>query len=461
MASISRTSLFLPPYRALWSFAAVLLAVACAVPSALAQSRGVAIVRDAEIEQLVREYARPILKAGGLANSGIEIILVNDNSFNAFVTGRRMFIHTGALLAAETPNEIIGVIAHEAGHIVGGHQFRLRERIDAAKTLATMSSLLGVGAIAAGAATRSTELGQIGTGIVAGGGELARRGVLAYQRDEERAADRTALELLNRTGQSGAGMLITLERLARDLKLNAVRINPYQVSHPLPAERVETLRDAVLAAPSFPALDSPALQARHDLMRAKIAAYTQGPNAVRRLFPDRGSLPARYGDAISTHLSGNPAAAVKKAQDLISARPQNPHFQELLGEALMRANKPEEAAAAFARAAKLAAGSGPMIRIEQARALIAAGKPRDALKLLQTAMQYERMNANGHAAMAQAHAALGETGEAELATAEMHFVQGRILDAQTFAIRAQGKLAQGSPEWQRAQDIISAKRQQD
>ena len=176
-----------------------------------AQGR-VPIVRDAEIEALVRDYARPILKAAGLSKSGIDIILVNDPRFNAFVAGRRMFINTGALLQAETPNEIIGVLAHEAGHIAGGHQERLREQMARAQTMAIIASLLGIGAVAAGAATDTSGLAQAGVGIAAGGGEAARRSLMSYQRSEEAAADQSGIRYLEATGQSGQGMLKTFQR---------------------------------------------------------------------------------------------------------------------------------------------------------------------------------------------------------------------------------------------------------
>ena len=170
-----------------------------------AHAQNVPVVRDAEIEALVRDYARPIFKTAGLSKSGIDIILVNDPRFNAFVAGRRMFINTGALLQAETPNEIIGVIAHEAGHIAGGHQDRLREQIARAQTMSVISSLLGIGAMVAGAATDTSGLAQAGAGIMAGGNEVARRGLLGYQRSEEATADQSAIKYLEATGQSGQG----------------------------------------------------------------------------------------------------------------------------------------------------------------------------------------------------------------------------------------------------------------
>ncbi len=172
-------------------------------PPAKAQQRGVPIVRDAEIEALVRDYVRPILKVAGLTKAGVDIVLVNDESFNAFVAGRRMFINTGALLTAETPNEIIGVIAHEAGHLADGHQERLRDQLARAQTMAVVASLLGIGATVAGAAANSGDMARAGTGIAMGGTEVARRTLLGYQRTEEAAADIAALRYLDATGREG------------------------------------------------------------------------------------------------------------------------------------------------------------------------------------------------------------------------------------------------------------------
>ncbi len=194
-----------------------LLACALVVPlmapgPAAAQQRSVPVVRDAEIEAVVRDYARPILKAAGLSGSNIGIVLVNDKSFNAFVAGRRMFINTGALVTSETPNEIIGVIAHEAGHIAGGHQERLREQLARAQTMAIVGALLGLGAAVAGAATDAGGLAQAGGGLAMAGGEMARRGLLGYQRSEEITADRSALTYLQATGQSAKSVVLLSAR---------------------------------------------------------------------------------------------------------------------------------------------------------------------------------------------------------------------------------------------------------
>lgn len=430
-------------------------------PAAFSQAR-VTVVRDAEIEALISEYARPILKAAGLARSGIDIVLVNNRSFNAFVDGRRIFIHTGALTDAETPNEVIGVIAHEAGHIAGGHQERLRQQLQRAQTMAIVSALIGIGAGVAGAASDSRGLASAGVGMAAGGAEMARRSLLGYQRSEEATADRTAIEYLNRTGQSARGMLKTFERLAGGMALAGVNVDPYQISHPMPRERIANLEELARKSSHFDRKDPPELQLRHDMMRAKIAAYMEGGQAVQRLFRnDPRGIPARYGDAISTYLTGNPRTALQKVDALISQMPGNPYLQELRGDILIKANRPEDAANAYARALSLAPGTPGLLQVGYGQALLATGKPdlvRKAASELQTGLSREPEYANGYRYLAQAYGQIGEIAAAELATAEGYFHLGQYQDAKIFATRAQKRMKRGTPGWLRAQDIIQFKK---
>lgn len=430
------------------------------IAPAAAQNRSVPIVRDAEIEALVREYARPILKAAGLGNSGIQIVLVNDPAFNAFVAGRRIFVNTGALVTAETPNEIIGVLAHEAGHIAGGHQQRLRDQMARAQTMAIVAGLLGMGAAVGGAMSGTNGLGQAGMGVAMGGGEAARRSVMAYQRTEETTADRAALTYLDATGQSAKGMLKTFQRFQSALALTGSRIDPYQVSHPMPRERIANLTELAQKSPNYNKADSPALQARHDMMRAKIAAFTGGQGGVSRLSRSLSGPAMTYGDAITTFLSGNPRSAVQKIDALIKSSPSNPYFHELRGEALMRANQPAEAAKSFSRALQLDPNRSANIQVAYGQALVATGKPdqlKSAVTQLRQGLERDREYTNGYQALAQAYGQLGQIGEAELATAEGHYYSGNYKDAMIFAARAQQRLPNGSPAWVRAQDIISSR----
>ena len=428
------------------------------VPAHAQQGR--AIIRDAEIEALVRDYAKPVLNAAGLSKSGVEIVLVNDRSFNAFVAGRRMFMNVGTLMIAETPNEVIGVIAHEAGHIAGGHHERLRQQIERAQTLAVVTGLIGAGALAAGAASNSKGLAGVGSGIAMGSSEFAMRGLMAYQRSEEATADRSALTYLEKTGQSARGMITTFKRFASALSLSGSRIDPYLSSHPMPADRISLLQTLASQSKFWNKPDPAALQERHDFARIKIAAYTEGPGGVARISRTlRSPISQKYGLALNTYLNGNPAKARERAAELVKARPKNAYFRELMGDILMKANRPAEAAEAYGTAARLG-GDTPLLQIARGQALIATGNPKrlpDAIAIIRRGLTADPDNAGAYRFLAQAHGQLGEIGEAELASAEGNFYAGNIRDAQIFAARAQTKLKKGSPAWLRAQDIIAYK----
>lgn len=455
--------LFFPGLRQSFMRSAMAMAVAGAVVAggviyASAQGR-VSVVRDAEIEALVRDYARPILKAAGLPSS-VEIILVNDPSFNAFVDGRRIFMNTGALMMADTPNEVIGVLAHEAGHLAGGHQFRLREQLKRAQTMALVGTLLGIGVGAAGAATGNSELAQSGMGVAAGTGQAARRSLLGYQRTEEITADRSAVKYLEATGQSSKGMLKTFQRFQSALSLSGSRIDPYLVSHPMPRERIANLETLAHASPVFDKADPASLQLRHDMMRAKIAVFTSGPGGLSRLGRKIDPLAMQYGQAVAAYLSGNPRNAVAKAAALGKSNPKNPYFAELQGDALMKANRPKEAAAAYQRAIKLDPVRSGILQIGLGQALVAAGdadSAEKAVSVLKAGLQRDKENAAGYQYLAQAYGLLGRVGEADLAIADQQFYLGKYFDARVFAARAQKRLKPGTPEWVRAQDIISYK----
>ena len=436
---------------------AAALCCALAVPAYAAGK--VQVVRDAEIETLLKDYAAPVFKAAGLSTSRVQIVLVNDPSFNAFVDGRRMFINTGALTAASVPNEIIGVIAHEAGHLAGGHQQRLREQISAARTMAIVGGLLGVGAIAAGGITSSTESAQAGGALITATPEIARRALLSYRRSEEMNADQAAARYLTATRQSMLGMLTTFERFSQSLSLSGIQVDPYQVSHPLPRERIALLEELARKSKYFDTRDPQPLVERHQLMRAKIAAYTGGAASVARLFAkDRTGLAARYGDAIATDLAGNSTASLKKLDALIREQPNNPYFHEFRGEVLIKLRKSDEAVKAFSRAAKLDRANSPLIRARLGFALVASGKPGNmsrAIDELQASLQSEPDNFSAYRHLSQAYGQKGDIANAELAMAEGNFRAGNTRDAKVFAARALQKLPKGSPGARRANDILT------
>ncbi len=449
--------------RSVATVAALSIAVTSVLP-AFAQSRGggVPIVRDAEIEALVADYAAPILKVAGLGGRGVRVILVNSQSFNAFVDGRRIFINTGAIMQAETPNEIIGVIAHESGHLAGGHQERLRQQLSRARNMAIIGMLLGVGAGVAGAASGSGNAAGAGAGIAMGSSEIAMRSVLNYQRTEEMTADRLAVNYLNATGQSTKGMLDTFERFASALSLTGTQIDQYRISHPLPRERISNLEELARKSPYFNKTDSPALQMRHDMARAKIAAYSGNMGALQRMFRSNpGGLPARYGNAITTFLNGSARAALPKFDALIKEQPKNPYFQEMRGEVLLKANDAAGAAKAFQKAASLDPRKSPLLRMSYGRAMMLTGAKANmptAIKEIKAGIASDPEFPGGYGYLAQAYGQQGDMALADLATADMNYYSGKLQQAQIFAIRAQKQMKPRSPEWLRAQDIINAKK---
>src|SRR5213079_105710 len=224
-----------------------------------AQQKGPPVVRDAEIEQLLREYTQPVLRAAGLAQQNVQVVIINDRSFNAFVAdGRRIFVNGGALLDAETPNQIIGVLAHESGHIAGGHLARLREQLAAASTQSILAMIIGVGAIVAGGRSGNSGLGQGGMAAIMGPEAAIQNSLFAYLRAQEDQADRAGVKFLTASGQSAKGMYETFKRLADQLLYQTRYMNPYLQSHPLPTERIASLEGMAKASPYWDAKDPPA-----------------------------------------------------------------------------------------------------------------------------------------------------------------------------------------------------------
>ncbi len=445
------------------AFSLTLLPLLNGLAHAQGRKQRIALIRDAEIEALLRTYAAPIFKAAGLRAGAVEILIVNDMQFNAFVVGRRLFINTGALLEAETPNEIIGVIAHEIGHIVGGHQERLADQLKNAKIVAGFATLLGAGVMAAGVATGSRSISGAGSGIILGGPTLAIRGLLSYQRGEEAAADRAALKYLRKTGQSADGLLKTFSRFAEGLALQGGRVNPFMQSHPMPRERIISLRAAVVKSKYHKRKDKASLQERHDLIRAKIAAYLGGRSQLSSLIRQKGlnKLARRYGESIGLHLYGSPNNAIPKIDKLIKERPKNAYFHEMKGEILLRSGKPASAVGPFRKAVKFDRGRSGFLRVELGHALLQSNNKKNlkqAITQLRKGLTKDPTLITGHRYLAQAYQKSGNTPMALLSSAEEMFWAGNIDYAKNFANRAQLKLKRGTPGWLRAEDIITYKK---
>ncbi len=421
-------------------------------------TRALPLIRDTEIEQLLRDYAQPILKAAGLAKQNVKVVVLNNRSFNAFVMdGRHIFINAGTLFDAKTPNEVIGVFAHETGHLAGGHLQRLREQLASAQTASIVALLLGAGVAVAGAGSGA---GSAGVAAIMAPQSAIQRSLLAYVRTQEDQADHAGVKFLNATGQSPRGMLELFKRLTDESLFNSRYIDPYLQTHPMPAERVAALEQIAKASPYFDRKDSPELQARHDLMRAKLAGFLERPETVARRYPlSDHSLPARYARAISTYRHGDLRQAVAQIDDLIRSQPGNPYFKELKGQALLEGGRPAEAIAPL-RQAVAQSHKAPLIEILLAQALNASNNPKsgaEAVELLRSALIREPEAAEAYSQLAMAYGRKGDLAHADLASAQAAFSRGDMMTARQLASRAKTRLAVGSPAWVRADDIVNLK----
>ncbi|MFZ1813031.1 MAG: M48 family metalloprotease [Rhizobiaceae bacterium] len=451
------TTCRISPLRLLGTLLAAIGLLCQSVVLAQAQRSGPNLVRDAEIEALLRDYTLPIFRAAGLGKGAIDIYIVNDNSFNAFVTGRRMFVNTGALKIAENPNEIIGVLAHETGHIVGGHQNRLRDRLDKANILAVLAMLAGAGAIVAGGDAGNAA----GQALALGGQSAILRDLLAYRRSEEASADSYALKVLDQTGQSAKGILKTFERFSQNLLFSGSRVDPYLQSHPLPRDRIALMETLARKSPNFERKDDPVLQLRHDMARAKIAAYTGESGELQSMFRnDPQGAPARYGLAISMFLRGNAARAVPILDGLIKEQPNNPYLHEMRGEVLLRSGNAKAAVPSFQKAISMDRYKTGLMRVELGHALLETREPGNLSKAvaeIKAGVARDPTSPRGYGLLARAYAQMNEETLARAAAAQEAFFSFQIKDAKRLAKIAQPNLKNGSPEWLRMQDIIEYK----
>jgi predicted Zn-dependent protease len=437
--------------------AAALIALAALAPDP-AQAQGLPLIRDSEIERLLNDYARPIFRAAGLGSGRVAVRIVRSNIFNAFVVdGRNVYVHTGTLMQSETPNQLIGIIAHEAGHIAGGDMAALRARIRRDQTKLLLMRILGIGAaIASGHAAAA-----------AAGDDLVIRSLLAERRAQEAAADQRAILYLNTTHQSGRGMLTTFERFKRQEYISDTHKDPFVRSHPVASDRLALLRRRVLASPYFNRTDPPKLQLRHDMMRAKLSGYLESPATVFNRYPHSDkSLPARYARAIALFFRGGTRGldtALAAVGELLRERPQYPYFYELRADFLMRSGRAAEAAKDLRTAVRLDPDA-TLLQTRLAAALLATnhkGSVNEAIRIVRRAIRTDEQNDDAkpraYRVLGQAYYRSGQLPKSYAATAEAYFIAGRIKQAKIFAKRARPGLLKESPSWRRMDEIITFK----
>ena len=423
------------------------LVLASAAPAA-AQS----VIRDTEIEGIIHEWSAPVFSAMGLEPSEVEILLINDEELNAFATrGRIMGLNTGLILRTDSPNELLGVVAHEAGHIRNRHTLRDGAQNAGMQPL-LMTMALGALAIAAGA----PDAGAVLLGNSQYFGTLS---ALRYMTHQEGEADNTGARALEAAGESGRGLVTFFENFRSQEVFSDARRYPYFRSHPLSSQRIENLRRFVAEQPSYSKTDSPERMAQHALVLAKIHAFMDAPNTTLRAWPESdASLPARYARAIAWYRDGQTERALAAVDALLAEQPDNAFFWELRGQILFEEGRPAEAIEAHQKSVDLMPDA-PLLRINLAHAMIETQDPdrlTGAVDHLKRAAALERDNTMAWRLLSQAYASQGKEGEARLASAEMYFAMGAEEQATQFALRARDMLRPGTAEYTRAMDIVFA-----
>lgn len=436
--------------RSLKSVFAITLAMVVTLMHAMpafAQS----LLRDTEIEETMQDYTTPILRAAGLSPSSVDIYLVNDPSLNAFVTrGQNIFLHSGIITQSTTPNQLKGVIAHEAGHIAGGHLVRSDYGSRSAYGAILIAAGIGLAAILAGEA-------EAGALVLGGSQQFGTIEYLAYSRVNESAADQYAAQYMEATGQSAQGLIDFFDRFRAQEVLSNARRFPYFRGHPLSSDRIDKLRERVEESPYTEVTDTEDEQHRLEMAKAKLRGFLEGPQVVFSKYPPEDqSKPARYARAVAHFKAADLRNAVREVDSLIEDEPQNPYFYELKAQILYESGQREKAIEPARQALKLKPNS-PLLEIALAQSLLETSdrsQVEESIVLLKSALTVEKGNSYAWYTLSRAYGELGQEALAKYAVAEQAYAVGDLQRARSFAQRAQDDLQRGDPQWRRASDII-------
>ena len=426
---------------------AVALATAVAVAPAVASAQS--LIRDTEVEEILLRDSEPILRAAGIDPKNVDILLIGSKEMNAFAAPRVMGFNTGLILESDDPNELQGVIAHEVGHLAGGHSARSDDFSRAGMRPFLLTMGLGVLAAIAGAPDAAI-------GLASSASMFGTIGMLGYSREQESRADQAGATLLDKAGLSGKGLAVFFDNFRYQEVFDEARRFAYFRSHPISSDRIEALRRRVEKQPNYAKVDSPEAVAEHAIMKAKLDAFLNPQSAIGKYSEKATDYPSRYARTIASYQLKEPDRALKLLDVLLTEQPQNPYLWELKGQILFEFGRVEEAEAPQRRSVVLKPDA-PLLRINLGQTLVALdNKERiaEGVAELRKSLTQEEDNAVAWRLLAEAHDKLGQDGLARLATAEYNFNIGDKRQARVFAMRAREMLNKGTPEWRRATDIV-------
>ena len=415
-----------------------------------AQAQGQTILRDSETELLFRDISRPIVAASGLNPDNVKIVLVKDDEINAFVVqGQVVYIHSGLLTSADNVNQLQGVIAHEIGHIVGGHAIRLNDGMNKASTVSLASMLLGLAAGVAGA-------GEAAMGVMALGQSVAMANLLSFTRAQESSADQAGVTYLAKAGISGKGSLEFFRKLQnQEYRLAIYATDSYNRTHPLSSERVRSLEDLYRRDPAWNRPADAQLEARFQRVKGKLLGYLDPKRAVTA-YPESDKSPgAHYARALAYHSGAYAGKANAEANALLAMAPRDPFYLELKGQVLLEGGQPAKALQPLRDAVSIAPDQ-PMIAAMLGHALVATENKAnyaEAKTVLKAAVSRDNDNPDAWLSLGMVYEHEGDLPRAALATAERMNLHGEPQRALTAAKQAMAGLPAGSADYLRAQDI--------
>ena len=425
-------------------------ALAVAPMAAQAQSQEqISLIRDTEIEAILRADSEPILKAAGLNPDSIEILLIGGKDLQAFAAPGTMGIYTGLILESENPNQLQGVIAHEVGHLAAGHSARSGEMQRAGMQPFLLTMGLGVLAAFAGA-------GDAAIALMGSASQFGTLAALGYSREQESRADQAGLNLLDRSGISGKGLVQFFDNFRYQEVFQEARRYAYFRSHPLSSERIDTLRRKAETLPDWDKADSEQALLEHEIMKAKLQGFINPQRAIVDYSEKDDAYPARYARAIAYYQMKEPDRALDLIEALLVEQPDNAYLWELKGQILFEFGRTTEAEAPQRRSVELMPDA-PLLRVNLGQTLIAMNddaKLDEGIAELRRALAQEDDNAVAWRLLAQGYDRRGDDGSARLATAEYNFHVGDRQQARVFAMRARDMLTRDTPEWRRATDIV-------
>lgn len=418
-----------------------------------ASAQGIRTLRDAELEHFLHQIADPIFEVAGVRPEDVTIVIVDDTSLNAFYAGgQAIFVHTGLILETENVDQVIGVIAHETGHMIGGHVQRFDEAIKPATNISILGLLLGAAAIAGGAP-------EAGIGLITGSQGVAQRTVLKFRRVQEASADLAAAQFLKDSHQSGRGLLEVFEKFRYQELLSGYLIDPYVLTHPLSGDRIDTMTDRFKTSPYWETPTDPEFQAAYLRVKAKIQGYIwPAPSTLGRYPPSDTSIPARYARIYGYNKALEWEKAMAEADALIAEYPDDPYYREIKGQTLLENGKVRESLPELEAAARLAPAE-PLILTLYGQALAALEEPesdKKAVEILERAAMLDSYNSFAWYQLALVYTRTGQQPLADLASAERFMLMRDPGRAAMMASRAVEGLDHGSPKWLRAQDIRQA-----